>query len=150
MYIFEIMHPCTRKEEDKIVELIRQMELSGITLLYDTYGAAIYGMISRLVDSEIIAEQILSDTLIRVCNHIIDFRPEHSTFFTWIMNIVRSLAKDHIFATIKNLEDKEDISVFDLMVNKGFSIAVVSELLSIGKSACAMKLRAELMTINIK
>nr|WP_068888766.1 sigma factor [Pedobacter panaciterrae] len=150
MYIFEIMQPCNRNQDDKIVELIRQNDRTGITLLFDTYGGAIYGMISRLVNHKTIAEKVLSDTLIRACNQIVDFKPEHSSFFTWIMNIARSLAKDHIFANIKNVEDKNSKPIFDLIVNKGFSIDVVAELLAISKAACAMKLRAELMTINTK
>nr|WP_294869885.1 sigma factor [uncultured Pedobacter sp.] len=150
MYIFEIMHPCDKKEDDKIVALIRQKNTLGIELLYDTYGGAIYGVILRLVEHKMTAEKVLSDTLIKIYHHIEDFEPEHFSFLSWSMNIARSLAKDHTFTDLNKNAGGSREPIFDLIVNKGLSVEVVATLLGISKAACAMKLRAELMTKSMK
>lgn len=124
--------------------LIRQREPSAIALLYDTYGAAIYGLVFNMVGDKMSAERILTDTLIKVYYHIGDFRPEFSSFFTWVVKIARSMTKDHIFTEGKSIEDKDSKSVFDLIVKQGYAIDDVAELLSMSKIACAMELRKEI------
>lgn len=150
MYIFKTMYPRDKKEEgqNKIPLLIRQRHPSGMILLFDTYGASIYGVIFRLVEDKIIAEKILSDTLISVYHHIEDFRPEFSSFFTWIVKIARSMAKDHIFTSNKSIKDECNKSIFDLVINQGFSIDAIAKSFSITNAACVMELRKELKTIT--
>lgn len=139
------MHPPDRKEvEDKIEALLRQRHLSGVVLLFDTYGAAIYGVIIRLVDDKIIAEKLLSDTLISIYIHIGDYKPEFSTFFTWVIKVARSTAKDYIFADGKSDKDHCHESVFDLVINQGVSIEAIAKLFSMTNTACKIELRKEI------
>lgn len=141
------MRPAEKNEENKVLSLILHKDHSGIKVLFDTYGPAIYGVIVRIVDDQMIAEQILSATLIRIYHDIADFKPEFSSFFIWVMNVARSLAKDHIFADGKTIEYKEHNSIFDHVVNQGFSIEAVATLRGIGTAACTMELRKEFKKI---
>lgn len=144
------MRPAEKNEENKVLLLILQKDHSGIKVLFDTYGPVIYGAVVRIVGDQMIAEQILSATLIRIYHDIADFKPEFSSFFTWVMNIARSLAKDHIFADGKTIEAKEHKSIFDLVINQGFSIETVATLRGISTASCAMELRKELKKIITK
>jgi hypothetical protein len=140
------MHPLDKREDDNVLELIRQKKHSGMALLYNTYGAAIYGVIIRIVEEKIIAEKIFSETMIRIYYHIDDFRPESSSFFTWMINLARTFAKDHIFVDGKAIEGMDHHLVFDLAVNKGLCVETVAKLLSIDKTACARELRIQIKT----
>lgn len=142
------MYPGGKQEEvqDKIPALLRQRHPSGVVLLFNTYGPAIYGVIFRLVNDKKTAEKILSDTLISVYTHIGDYKPEFSSFFTWIIKVARSKAKDYIFTDSKSIKDNCNESIFDLAINQGFSIDAIAKSFSITNAACVMELRKELKT----
>ena len=62
--------------------------------LYDHYSAALYGVVSRIISRESIAEEVLHDTFLRIWDRIDAYDPEKGRLFTWMLNIARNLAID--------------------------------------------------------
>lgn len=144
------MHSQALKNDDEIVVLIRKKDQRGLELLYDAYGAALYGMILRWVHHPKFADKILAGTLVSVFNHIDRFRPDYSSLFTWVLNVARSLAKDDIFAAGKIAGDKESNCIFDKVVSQGLSFQTAAKSLELSQSACAKNLRIKINNLRNK
>lgn len=80
--------------ENEIVLLLKQKNLQGIQVLYDQYGAYIYGFIIQIVKAEEAAELVLQDTFLKVWDNIDYFSREKGRFITWLINIARNAAID--------------------------------------------------------
>jgi len=62
-------------DEQQIIELLQSGDKKAISLLYDRYSAALYGVASRIVKSEV-------------------YKQSKGTLFTWMLNITRNTAID--------------------------------------------------------
>jgi RNA polymerase sigma-70 factor (ECF subfamily) len=62
--------------------------------LYDNYSAALYGVITRIVREEPVAEEVMHDAFLRIWNKIGTYDPEKGRLFTWMLNLTRNLAID--------------------------------------------------------
>ena len=62
--------------------------------MYDRYSAALYGVVSRIISKESIAEEILHDAFLRIWDRIDSYDAEKGRLFTWMLNITRNLAID--------------------------------------------------------
>lgn len=65
-------------------------------MLYDNYGAALYGVILRIVQSEHHAENVLQDSFVKIWKNIQSYDASKGRFFTWMLNIARNSAIDLI------------------------------------------------------
>ncbi|MEZ4686753.1 MAG: sigma-70 family RNA polymerase sigma factor [Bacteroidia bacterium] len=64
-------------------------------MLYDQYGAALYGVILKVVKSDSMAEDVLQESFVKIWNKIDQYDEKKGRFFTWILNIARNTAIDH-------------------------------------------------------
>lgn len=53
-----------------------------------------YGVVSRIITRESIAEEVLQDSFLRIWERIDSYDPEKGRLFTWMLNITRNLAID--------------------------------------------------------
>ncbi|KAA5544893.1 sigma-70 family RNA polymerase sigma factor [Adhaeribacter rhizoryzae] len=67
-----------------------------MTILYDKYSAALYGIILRIVKSEVVAEDVMQETFVKIWSSIGQYNKEKGRLFTWIINIARHAAIDKI------------------------------------------------------
>ena len=67
-----------------------------MTLLYDNYAAAIYGVILRIVKSEAVAEDVMQESFVKIWTSFEQYDAEKGRLFTWIINISRNAAIDKI------------------------------------------------------
>ena len=67
-----------------------------MTLFYDKYSAALYGVILRIVKKEEIAEDVLQESLIKIWNSFQSYDASKGRLFTWVLNVSRNLAIDKI------------------------------------------------------
>lgn len=82
-------------EEELILRLQRQEE-TAMTVLYDRYSAALYGVILRIVKTEEIAEDVMQEAFVKIWSSITQYNKEKGRLFTWIVNIARHAAIDKI------------------------------------------------------
>lgn len=79
--------------------------------LYDAYSAALFGVVFRIVRVQTIAEDILQETFMRVWVKRDTFEGSKGSLFTWMLNIARNMAIDHIrSASVRTTEIHEDLS----------------------------------------
>lgn len=62
--------------------------------LYNHYSSALYGVISRIINNEDIAEEVLQDAFLRIWDRIDSYDASKGRLFTWMLNIARNLAID--------------------------------------------------------
>jgi RNA polymerase sigma-70 factor (ECF subfamily) len=80
----------------QLVELLKQNDRKGFSLLYDNYAPALLGTINKIVNNLAVAEDILQDTLIKVYKKIDQYDAGKGAFFTWLYNIARRTAIDFL------------------------------------------------------
>ncbi len=69
---------------------------SAIAEIYDAYGATLYGIVVRLVRDQAVAEDVVQDTFVAVWTRRSSFDASKGTLFTWMLNIARNRALDHL------------------------------------------------------
>ncbi|RYE74026.1 MAG: sigma-70 family RNA polymerase sigma factor, partial [Myxococcales bacterium] len=97
-----------------LVELARQGDKDAFGLLYDHYHPSVYRFLSYRVGSQILAEDLTSETFFRALRSMNSFRWQGKDFGAWLMTIARNLATDHFKAGRTRLEQTtEDMSTLD-------------------------------------
>lgn len=77
-----------------IIDLLRRNDRVGISMLYDHYSPALYGVILRIVKSPELAEEVLQEAFVKIWKNFETFDENKGRFFTWILNIARNTAID--------------------------------------------------------
>ena len=107
----------TKIEIDALVKRLKDGDESGMVELYDRYAATLYGLSSKIVKSEEIAQDIVQDAFVKVWRNIQSYNPEKGTFFTWMLNITRNTAIDFLRKAKKqqamSIQDVENTVVMD-------------------------------------
>jgi RNA polymerase sigma factor (sigma-70 family) len=86
----------TPVSEDLLVQRLRARDESAMTLFYEKYSAALYGVIFRIVKKEEIAEDVLQESLVKIWHSFQSYDASKGRLFTWVLNISRNLAIDKI------------------------------------------------------
>ena len=67
-----------------------------MTIFYDKYSAALYGVILRIVKKEETAEDVLQEAMVKIWHSFPSYDASKGRLFTWVMNVSRNLAIDKI------------------------------------------------------
>lgn len=97
-----------------VIELLRNNDRKGISLLYDNYSPALFGVILRIVKSNELAEEVLQEVFVKIWKNFNSFDEKRGKLFTWILNIARNSAIDQtrlkgFSRTIQSLENNVHI-----------------------------------------
>ena len=82
--------------EEELVLALGNREKVAVEALYDMYSASLFGVISRIVIDEYVAEDVLQETFVKIWNSFSSYSTEKGRLFTWMVNIARNLAIDKI------------------------------------------------------
>ncbi|WP_345049429.1 RNA polymerase sigma factor [Hymenobacter glaciei] len=82
--------------EEDLVRRLQARDESAMTLFYDRYSAALYGVIFRIVKAEDEAEDVLQEALVKIWNAFASYDATKGRLFTWVLNICRNLSIDKI------------------------------------------------------
>lgn len=99
-----------------LVERLQQGSEEAFSELYDMYNGTLYGLILRIVNDDEIAQDILQDVFVTIWKKAKLYSPGKGTFFTWMLNISRNKAIDHVRKVGReslgkvNFENEHDIS----------------------------------------
>lgn len=80
--------------QDRHIARLKQQDRQVVGELYDAYGAALYGVILRIVQSPELAQQALQDTFLKVWRNAAAYDESKGRLFTWLLNIARNTAID--------------------------------------------------------
>lgn len=64
--------------------------------LYDSYSAALFGIIIRIIKDEAFSEEILHDVFLKIWNQIDQYDSKKGRLFTWMMTLTRNLSLDRL------------------------------------------------------
>ncbi|MEQ8907313.1 sigma-70 family RNA polymerase sigma factor [Ekhidna sp.] len=88
--------PNQQIDQDQLVTRLRAKQADAFSYLYENYSAAIYGSISRIVNDEDVAQEVLQDAFMKFWDKIEQYDASKGRFFTWMVNISRNLAIDKL------------------------------------------------------
>ncbi len=77
-----------------IIQLLKQEDKRAISIIYDKYGPALFGIAIKIVESEVLAEDVLQDAFVKIWKNAASFDEKKGTLFTWLLNITRRTALD--------------------------------------------------------
>lgn len=89
-------------DEKDLIAWLRTGDQEAFGSLYDRYSAAIYGVISRIVQSDIVAEDVLQESFVKIWRSFAQYDESKGRLFTWMLNIARNLAIDHYRSINRN------------------------------------------------
>lgn len=82
--------------QQEIIDGLRQGKQEAISVAFDQYGAAIYGVVLRMVGDAVVAEEITQDVFLKLWNKWELFDPKRGTLPSWLLQIARNTALDHL------------------------------------------------------
>lgn len=95
------MNEQTKIEIDNLVRRLKNGEDAAMGELYDRYASTLYGLASKIVHSDEVAQDVVQDSFVKVWKRIKTFDDSKGTFFTWMLNITRNTAIDFLRKTKK-------------------------------------------------
>ena len=96
--------------EAELIQAIRQKEKIGSEALYDMYSASLLGVITRIVQDEDLAEDLLQESFIKIWNSFDSYDEKKGRIFTWMVNLARNLSIDKVRSKdFRNSSKNQDI-----------------------------------------
>ena len=87
----------SRSEDDQQLAIsIEEGNSDSFGVIYDKYAPGLLGIISRIVNNNKIAEEVLNLTFVNAWNQIVKFNSRNSSLFIWLINLARQTAFDKI------------------------------------------------------
>lgn len=80
--------------QDQLIARLQKQDRAAIGELYDAYGASLFGVVIRIVQSRELAEQVLQDTFLKAWRNGASYDVSKGRLFTWLLNIARNTAID--------------------------------------------------------
>ena len=85
-----------QEKEQHIVERLQNGDSKIVEVLYDDYGAALYGIILNIVRDEGTASDLLQAVFVKIWKNRTRFDATKGRLFTWMLNIARRTAIDKV------------------------------------------------------
>ncbi len=65
-----------------------------MNILYERYSAALYSVISRIINDDHLAEDVLQESFVKIWKNVDEYDLNRGRLFTWMLNICRNAAID--------------------------------------------------------
>jgi RNA polymerase sigma-70 factor (ECF subfamily) len=82
--------------EIEIVGLLQKGDQRAVTLLYENYADALYGVILKVLNDEDLAQDTLQETFVKVWKNAKSYNSEKAKLFTWLYRIAYNTAIDKV------------------------------------------------------
>ncbi|HMQ44276.1 MAG: sigma-70 family RNA polymerase sigma factor [Aequorivita sp.] len=82
--------------EKEIVTLLERGDKKAITLLYDNYADALYGVIKKIIADDDTAQDVLQESFIKIWRYSKKYDPDKAKLFTWLYRIAYNTAIDKV------------------------------------------------------
>ncbi len=81
---------------EQLIHLLQSKSKEAFSALYDSYSEALYGIICRMVNNKVAAEDLLQDVFVKIWKKIDTYNSTKGTLFTWMINITRHVCIDYL------------------------------------------------------
>lgn len=92
--------------EESLVEMLRNRDMRGISILYDNYSKTLFAIIIRIVENKELAEDILQEAFVKIWNNFSSYDSTKGRLYTWMLNIARNQALDKLRSKAENNSSK--------------------------------------------
>ncbi|MCF7567208.1 RNA polymerase sigma factor [Sabulilitoribacter arenilitoris] len=92
--------------EKDIVNLLENGDKKAITLLYENYGDALYGVIKKVIVDDDTAQDVLQETFVKIWRYSKKYDSSKAKLFTWLYRIAYNTSIDKI-RSLKKKTEKE-------------------------------------------
>jgi RNA polymerase sigma-70 factor (ECF subfamily) len=92
--------------EKEIVTLLEKSDKKAISLLYDYYSDALYGVILKVITDEDLAQDVLQESFVKIWKNSKKYDSTKARLFTWLYRIAYNTAIDKV-RSLKNKSGKE-------------------------------------------
>lgn len=82
--------------EQELIDRLKRQDQAALALLYDNYAPTLYGVILRIVTVSEVAEDVLQECFVKIWLSFATYDATKGKLFTWLINIARNAAIDHI------------------------------------------------------
>lgn len=106
-------------KDDAIVQLLQNQNRQAIEKIYDKYGAALYGVILRIVQCEKTAVEVLQQSLLQIWKNATHYDVYQGRLFSWMLQICRKKSIEILEIKKKqaaSASTSSDYSVYDSKV----------------------------------
>lgn len=111
--MFYFVKSLTLMTDDKALILkLQNRDESALSLLYDKYSSALYGVIIRICRDEQIAENLLQDTFMTIWQKSESYDFEKGRFYTWAYRIAKNKTLSFLRKPNKLIQT-DDFSVYN-------------------------------------
>lgn len=104
------------KQEEHIVKLLEQGDERAVSIIYENYSSALYGVILKITIDEAIAEDALQESFIKIWKNAKKYDSKKAKLFTWLYRIARNTAIDKLRS--HNLKFTKEVQIGDSNVYK--------------------------------
>ena len=81
-------------EVNKLISEMQKGNEVAFAELYDRYSPALFGVVSKIIREESLAQDILQDCFVTIWKKAQSFDADKGSFFTWMLNICRNKSID--------------------------------------------------------
>lgn len=117
--------------EKDIVDLLSKGDKKVMTILYDNYSTALYGVIKKVISDDDLAQDVLQESFIKVWRKGKSYNPQKAKLFTWLYRIAYNSAIDKVRST--NNKTSKEIQIEDSNVYKLTTSCINDDVLDIKK-----------------
>ena len=96
------------------IQLIKRLiegDNNALYQLYDKYSGALYGVILRMCQNEVEAQDLLQETFVKIWTSITQYDASKGRFYTWAYRIARNTTLNSL-RNKKNLIQNDDLGVY--------------------------------------
>ncbi|TNJ44596.1 RNA polymerase sigma factor [Tamlana fucoidanivorans] len=92
--------------EKEIVNLLQNGDKKAVSLLYENYADALYGVIQKIIADEETAQDVLQETFVKIWRYAKKYDASKAKLFTWLYRIAYNTAIDKV-RSLKNKTGNE-------------------------------------------
>ncbi|MDT0608296.1 RNA polymerase sigma factor [Croceitalea rosinachiae] len=78
-------------DDIQIINRLSKKDKDALYLLYDKYSGALYGVIVRMCRNQVLAEDLLQETFIKIWQKIDSYDSSKGKFYTWAYRIAKNV-----------------------------------------------------------
>ena len=131
-------------QESELIEAIRLKQKIGAEALYDMYSGSLFGVITRIVQDNELAEDLLQEAFVKIWNSIDSYDEKKGRLFTWMANLTRNLAIDKLRSKdFRNNSKNQDIENSVFNIDKQQNTTLNPELLGVKEMVSNLKPEAK-------
>lgn len=99
-------------DEQILIKRLQNKDEIALSLIYDNYAAALYGVIVRMCKDEDIAQNLLQDTFLTIWEKADSYDVDKGRFYTWAYRIAKNKTLNFLRKPSKLIQT-DDFSVYE-------------------------------------